>query len=124
MIGDSILLGSLAMYDQDDIDYAKEIEEEISIVEKRLARIRRNIKPKVFQAIEFELYHSGCHGVEIVGIGEVKGKRMKASSYFGESSAVRHVYSNVSSCSHLETWCGDLFIPIGLGRYVRLSIHG
>ena len=112
------------MCDQDEIDFIEEMERDISIVEKKLARIKRKIKPKFFQAIEFELYHSGCHGVEVVGIGEVKGKRMKSSGYFGESSAVRHIYNNVSSCSYSETWGGDLFIPIGLGRYVKLSIHG
>lgn len=112
------------MYDQDEIDFIDEIELGIVMVERKLASIKRKIKPKFFQAIEFELYHSSCHGVEIVGISEVKGKRMTASNYFGESSAVRHVYNNVSSCSHSETWCGDLFIPIGLGRYVKLSIHG
>ena len=112
------------MHDQDEIDFIEEIDRNIAIVEKKLASIKRKIKPKFFQAIEFELYHSGFHGVEIVGIDDVKGKRMTSSSYFGESSAVRHVYSNVSSCSYSESWVGDLFIPIGLGRYVKLSIHG
>ena len=112
------------MHDQDEIDFIDEMDRNIAMVEKKLASIKRKIKPKFFQAIEFELYHSGCHGVEIVCIDGVKGKRMTASSYFGESSAVRHVYNNVSSCSYSETWGGDLFIPIGLGRYVKLSIHG
>lgn len=112
------------MYDQDEIYFIEEADRNIAIVEKKLARIKRKIKPKFFQAIEFELYHSGCCGVEIVSIDGVKGKRMTASSYLGESSAVRHVYNNASSCSYSETWVGDLFIPIGLGRYVKLSIHG
>ena len=112
------------MYDQDEIDPIEEVERDIAIVEKKLANIKRKIKPKFFQAIEFGLCHSWCHGVEIVGIDGVMGQRMTASSQFGESSAVRHVYNNVSSCSYLETCGGDLFIPIGLGRYVKLSIHG
>ena len=112
------------MYDQDEIDFIEEVNRNISIVRRKLSSIKRKVKPKVFQAIEFELCHSWCHGVEIVGIDGVRGKRMTASSYFGESSAVRHVYSNVSSCSYSETFGGDLFIPIGLGRYVKLSIHG
>lgn len=112
------------MYDQDEIDFMLEMDRNIAQVNKKLAKIKRKVKQKVFQAIEFELYHSECHGVEIVGIDDVKGKRMTSSGYFGESSAVRHVYNNVSSCSYSETWGGDLFIPIGLGRYVKLSIHG
>ena len=112
------------MRDLDEIYFIGEMDRNIAQVNRKLAAIKRKIKPKVFQAIEFELFHSSCHGVEIVSHDGVNGKRMNASNYFGESVAVRHVYNNLSSCSYSETWGGELFIPIGLGRYVKLSVHG
>lgn len=92
--------------------------------QRLLRRLKRKLKPKIFQAIESEMDYHICHDFEIVRRSQVKGKKRSAHDYFGESAAIRHVYDDTSFNSYTESYAGNVFLRLSNDRYLRIFVSG
>ncbi|MCF2902241.1 hypothetical protein L1267_17875 [Pseudoalteromonas sp. OFAV1] len=92
--------------------------------DRLLKNLKSKLKPKLWQAIKWELAAHFCIALEIVSIAEVKGCKRKGNDYFGQSVAMRHVYDDTSSCSYSGSYGGDVYLHLGNGRYLKMYING
>ena len=97
---------------------------------KKDNKILRNLKKstalKYYNAIidEFE-HHMFCGDFEIVSQSECKGEKIKGDYYNGESTPVRHVYSDVEGCGYDgDSYNGFIYIKIDKGRYFKMLVNG
>ena len=102
-------------------------EEEFRVGEnsnRLLNRLEQSLKPKIWQAIKWELAYHWCLALEIVTIERVAGIKRSGHEYFGESTAMRHVYDDVSSCSYSDTYGGNVYLYLGNKRYLMMYVSG
>lgn len=107
----------------------KEFEAEWKTQAKRdnkiIRRLKRNLKPKIWQCIDWVFSDCiACDFLEIVDVNATKGERVRGSDYFGESVAVRHVYDDTCTDYWGDGFSGSVYLPIGCGRYLRMSVRG
>lgn len=91
---------------------------------KLLRRLRRKLPPKILRALENEFGAHWCMLIGIVGLSDVKGRRMRGRDFVGASTPIRHVFANISGCSYSETYAGDVYLYIGTGRYLQVQVSG
>lgn len=89
-----------------------------------LKRLKKSLRPKIWEAIQWELNSHYCLALGIVSIDEVKGRKETGNDYHGQSTAMRHVYVDVSSCSYSDTYGGNVYLYLGMGRYLAMFISG
>lgn len=89
-----------------------------------IKNLKRRLKLKIWQAIEWEMQAHQYGHLEIVSLKDVEGRKTSGNDYFGESTALRHVYDNTSSCSYSDTYGGDVYLYIGEQRYLRMFVWG
>lgn len=92
--------------------------------QKLLKRLQRTLKPKFWQCIAFTIYDHHYQDLEIVGVDCVKGQKNNAHDWFGESVAMRHVYDDTSTDYWGDGYGGEIFLPIGKGRYLKMHVWG
>lgn len=107
-----------------DVDDDAYILSEIHREQALLKRFKRRLPTKIFREILAEMDEHRSLLIGMVSKENVKGKRMPASYYFGRSTPLRHVYNNISSCSYSDTYSGDVYLSVGLGRYVHIYVCG
>ena len=91
---------------------------------KILARLKRALKHKIWQPIEWELKSHYCMAFGVVPWSEVKGRKESGYDYFCQSTAIRHVYVDVSSCSYSDSYGGNIYIRLSKDRYLAMYING
>lgn len=89
-----------------------------------LKKLKRTLRAKIYQAIELELDQHQCHDFEIVCRLQVEGQKRRGRDYFGESTAIRHVYDDTSTCSYSGTYGGNVFLRLSNDRYLRIYVTG
>lgn len=89
-----------------------------------LKRLQRTVKPKIWQAINWDLHSHICLVIGIVTVDQVAGSKRTGHDYFGESTAVRHVYDDVSSCTYSDSYGGNVYLYLGKKRYLMMYVHG
>ena len=93
--------------------------------QKVLSRVKKMVKPKVFQDIEWEMKeHMWCGDFSIVDVSDCVGERRTYSDYKGCSSPIRTVYDNTSYDSYCDSYGGDMYISLGKGKYLKMSLGG
>lgn len=88
------------------------------------SRLKRTLKPKIWQAIHWAISEHRCQDLKIVGIDEVAGSKERAKDWYGESVAVRYVYDDTSTDYWGDSYGGLIWIPIGKARYLQIHIWG
>ncbi len=91
---------------------------------KLLARLKKRLKPKIWSVIEMIQQQHLVNQIAIDAFEDVKGTKISALDWFGESVGIRTVYDETSSCSYSGTYGGAIWIPIGAGRYLHMHISG
>lgn len=91
---------------------------------KVLRRLKKTLPQKIWLSIQYLLNDNSCLDLGVVSQEHVKGFKESGNSYFGWSTAVRHVYNDVSSCSYSDSYGGNLYIYLGERRYLRMHIYG
>lgn len=97
--------------------------------EKKLAKIVSKLPPKLAACIELEK-QANIHIAEpeIVSIDSFKGQpgleKTRGHYYFGQSVPMRFVYQKTSVCSYSDTYSGEVYLPIGKGKYLKLVVFG
>lgn len=89
-----------------------------------LKKLKRTLKPKIWQAVEWETESHGYGHLEIVTQREVSGERRSGYAYFGEATALRHVYDDVTSDPYGDSYGGDIYLYLGKNRYLKIWIWG
>ncbi|MEZ8292350.1 hypothetical protein AB6D11_00705 [Vibrio splendidus] len=89
-----------------------------------LSRLKRTLKPKVMQAIMWEIDAHRCEGLTLVDSSQVKGEKRTGRDYFGTSTAIRHVFEDVSLCSYSDSYGGEVFIRVRNNLYLRICVFG
>ena len=110
--------------DDEEMELGLEAERTQENSKRILGRLKRTLKPKIWEPIEWELDSHWCIALEIVTRDRVIGRKESGDSYFCQSTAIRHVYVNVSSCSYSDTYGGDVYIRLGNNRYLRMYVYG
>lgn len=91
---------------------------------KLLSRLKRTLKPKIWDAIERVMQGNFCHLMEIVSLDMVTGDKQRAHEWFGESVGIRCVYDDTTFCSYSDSYGGLVWLPIGKWRYLQMHISG
>ncbi|EKA4077117.1 hypothetical protein OLH55_004327 [Vibrio parahaemolyticus] len=106
----------------------KELAEEENARYKRdcklISRLKRTLKPKIWQAIDWAISEHRYQDLKIVGIDEVAGSKERARDWYGESVAVRYIYDDTSTDYWGDGYGGLIWIPIGKARYLQMHIWG
>jgi hypothetical protein len=89
-----------------------------------LDRLQKTLKQKHLQALNWLLNDHRCESLEILSVGDVKGEKVKGSKWFRESTAIRHIYDDTSTCYWGDSYGGNIFMPIGKKRYLKVFISG
>lgn len=92
---------------------------------KILRKLKKSTAPKFYQAItdEFE-HHMFCGDFEIVSQKDCTGEKIKGDFYNGESTPVKHVYSDVSGSGYFDdSYSGYIYIKIDKGRYFKMNVN-
>lgn len=116
-------------FDDWDKDYWREIEaDEIDRAKKDnkvLSKLKRSANKKFYKAIMEELKeHCFCGDFEIVSQQDCKGEKIIGHYYSGESTPIKHVYSDIRSFSYDgDSYSGYLYLKIDKGRYFKMSVY-
>lgn len=89
-----------------------------------LRKLKRKLPLKMIHALEKEFSSHQSMLIAIVSKSDVKGKRCSGHDYTGASTPIRHVFVDASYCTYSESYTGQVFLYIGLGRYLQLQISG
>ncbi len=89
-----------------------------------LRNLKRKLKPKIWEAVNWEIQSHGFGHLKIVTVEQVSGEKRLGHEYFGQKTAMRHVYDNVSSDAHGDCYGGDVYLYIGSGRYLKVYVWG
>ncbi len=89
---------------------------------KLIKRLKRSLKPKCFDVVELLKKNCFAHTFNVVDIESVVGSKERASEWFGESVAVRHLYDDTRHNSYSESTSGYIYLPVGKGRYLMIYI--
>lgn len=112
-----------------DKDYWREVERyEIDRAKKDnalLRKLKRSTKAKFYKAITEEFNNHCFYGdFEIVSQNECNGEKVKGIYYNGESTPVKHVYSDIRCCGYDgDSYSGHLYLKIDKGRYFKMSVY-
>lgn len=112
------------LLDWDDEEASLQYQRDLDNSERILRKLKRTLKPKIWQAVEYDLNGHSCLALGIVPHSEVKGRKQKGSDWHGQSTAMRHVYSNVSYCSYSDSYGGNVYLRLSKDRYLMMFIHG
>jgi hypothetical protein len=113
-----------AEFDEDMREYAEQSARDYEKSNRIISKLKRKLKQKIWQPIEWELKSHYCMALGIVKKAEVKGRKESGYDYFCQSTAIRHVYNNVSSCSYSDSYGGNIYIRLSQDRYLMMFIHG
>lgn len=90
-----------------------------------LAQLERTLKPKIWQAIKWELSSHRCYHLSIVPLSKTKGEKKTGKEYFRQSTAIRHVFDDVSSDPYSsDCYGGYIYIRLNKNRYLQMFICG
>lgn len=87
-------------------------------------KLKRKLPLKMVHALEKEFSSHQSMLLAIVSKKDVKGKRRSGHDYTGASTPIRHVFVDTSYCTYSESYAGQVFLYIGLGRYLQLQVSG
>ncbi|POC19549.1 hypothetical protein [Vibrio vulnificus] len=105
-------------------EYAEQERKRVRCDNKLISRLKRTLKPKVWNVIELVLQDHWVGYLSILPLSKVTGRKNNAHDWFGESVAIRHIYDDTSSCSYSDTYGGVIYLPIGKERYLQMHISG
>jgi len=105
-------------------EFAEQSRKDCENSNRILAKLKRTLKAKIWEPIEWELKSHYCLALGIVTRSDVKGRKESGHDYFGQSSAIRHVYTDVSSCSYSDSYGGNVYIRLSKDRYLEMYING
>ena len=91
---------------------------------KVINRLKKTVKPRIFKAIMAYLEQSWYQDLKIVEFPDVCGKFEKPKDVFGESTPIRKSYSTVTTDYFGDGYSGDVYLPIGSGRWLKAFIWG
>lgn len=103
--------------------YDAEIEKHCKKQEKLIKRLKRTLKPKFWQALESLKGDIWVGDFNIVKFDNIKGNKESGHAFFGESAPFRHVYADISYNTYSDSGDGDVYLPIGKARYLKVSIY-
>ena len=89
---------------------------------KTIKRLKVKMKPVDFEPIDWLLSDHMTGYASIVKSDELVGSKVKAVDFFGQSSKLRHIWDNTSSCSYSGTYGGEVCVPLGKGNYLKIHI--
>lgn len=92
--------------------------------DRLLSKLKRTLNPKIWQGIQWELNSHQCVAFGVVPRSQVTGQKTSGRDYYGESTAVRHVYDSTSFCSYSDSYGGFIYVYLGKDRYLKMFIHG
>ena len=92
--------------------------------DRLLGKLKRRLKPKIWQGIQWELNAHTCLALEIVSVKQVKGYKRTGHEYFGQSTAIRHVYDHTSMCSLSGSYGGNVYLYLGNKQYLMMFVSG
>jgi len=89
-----------------------------------LKHLKRTLKPKIWDAIKWETESNGYGYLKLVTINDVSGEKRLGHEYFGQSTAMRHVHDNTDNNTYSDGYGGDVYLYIGLNRYLKIHVWG
>jgi len=112
----------------EEMEASLKAENEIRIADNKntlrlFKHLKKVLKPKIWQAIEWQK-QEGHFDLSIVSIDEVKGSRVTGTKFFGQRTALRHVYDDTTTNFDGDSYGGDVFLYIGKQRYLKMSVWG
>jgi len=110
-----------------DWDEVQKLEEQRAKKDNKILRnLKKSTAAKYYNAILDEFEHHMFYGdFAIVGKDDCKGEKIRGDYYSGESTPVRHVYSDVKGCSYDgDSYSGFIYIKIDKGRYFKMFVNG
>ncbi|EII3125378.1 hypothetical protein [Vibrio parahaemolyticus] len=91
---------------------------------KILRRLKRTLKAKIWQGIDWTIADHRYQDLQIVGVDKVCGEKRAGHDWFGQSTAMRYIYDDTSTDYWGDSYGGQIWLPIGKGRYLQMHIWG